>query len=366
METHSELNTDQTINEEAAEWLIRLDGDSAITQAERQALGEWMARSPEHRNKLNRLAAMWDKLNVLTELAVPLEGAAPAKSAKPQQSWSLSGVGAMAMAATFIVGFVLLFQAGMFAAALDASNGAYTTAIGEQKTLQLADGSTLILNTNSQIKVGFDEQFRDIQLLHGEVHFEVAKNKHVPFRVFAGKGRVQAVGTAFTIYRAAQSVDVTVTEGRVAVASVTTPYSSELPANGKQTTEQPEPLALDIGSLVAGQGASIKPNQNAGDQQPEVVLDDMAIYSQSELQKRLAWHEGLIIFSGEPLEEVVAEISRYTEMQIEIPEAEVRALTVGGQFAVGDTAMMLDVLEATFDLQIEYTSNQRVKILARK
>lgn len=345
----------QSISEEAAEWLIRLDGDSAITRADKKALGEWMTRSPVHRDKLTQLAGTWDQLNVLTELAVPLGSAPPSGEAKPFWRFPQMAMGAAGMAMTFLLGIFFLFQGGVFSPALDATNGGYRTAIGEQKTLDLADGSTLILNTNSQIQVRYGEQYRDIALLQGEVHFDVAKNKNKPFRVFAGKGRVEAVGTAFTVYRAERSTDVTVTEGRVAVASVSVPRPN-----------QDDPAADVIGSLIAGQGASIRPNIKAGKALPDLVLEDVAIYSEDDLQRRLAWREGLLIFSGESLEQVVAEISRYTDAEIDIPEAEVRALSVGGQFAVGDTDLMLDVLEATFDLAIDRSSDKRVTILSRK
>ena len=58
--------------EEAAEWLIRLDADTPPTRQELQTLGEWLNRSPAHREELEKLAAIWGRLNVLTELAVPL------------------------------------------------------------------------------------------------------------------------------------------------------------------------------------------------------------------------------------------------------------------------------------------------------
>src|ERR1044071_2700060 len=57
---------------EAAEWLIRLDGDRQPTQDELTALGEWLQRNPVHREELENLAALWGRMNILTELAVPL------------------------------------------------------------------------------------------------------------------------------------------------------------------------------------------------------------------------------------------------------------------------------------------------------
>ncbi len=66
----------------------------------------------------------------------------------------------------------------------------------------------------------YDEGFRDVHLLQGEAHFSVAHDKNLPFRVFAGAGQIRAVGTAFTVYLKNDSVDVTVTEGSVALAAI--------------------------------------------------------------------------------------------------------------------------------------------------
>ena len=58
----------------------------------------------------------------------------------------------------------------------------------------------ITLNTNSQIQVDYSEKQRNIRLLQGEAHFEVAKDRDKPFHVYAGNGRAQAVGTAFAVY----------------------------------------------------------------------------------------------------------------------------------------------------------------------
>ena len=72
MKTIVEFPEKGVLAEEAAEWLIRLDADTPPTRQELETLGEWLHRSPAHREELERLAALWDRMNVLTELAVPL------------------------------------------------------------------------------------------------------------------------------------------------------------------------------------------------------------------------------------------------------------------------------------------------------
>ena len=102
---------------------------------------------------------------------------------------------------------------------ITAANGLYATAVGQQTTTVLPDGSQIILNTNSQIRVKYGDQYRQVHLLQGEALFTVAKNSSRPFRVYAGSGQIQAIGTAFSVYLKGPVVQVTVTEGRVALAT---------------------------------------------------------------------------------------------------------------------------------------------------
>ena len=74
----------------------------------------------------------------------------------------------------------------------------------------------------------------------------------------------------------------------------------------------------------------------------------------------LAWQQGLLIFSGEPLEDVVAEISRYTDTKIIIKSEEARALRIGGQFKVADTRAIFSALEKGFGLKADYATNNLV------
>jgi len=360
----------QTIKDEAVDWLIRLDGDQPPDDQALVELQEWRDRSPRHREQLSQLAVMWDNLNVLTELAVPLAEPERRQRKEPWFASPQSFFPAAAVTAALIAAVLLAFQ--FVPGAIDQTNGVYTTAIGQQSQIILADGSRLELNTNSEIRVAYGEQYRDIYLVHGEAHFDVAKNKDKPLRVLAGRGRVQAIGTAFSVYLQGQNVRVTVTEGRVSLAGAhEEPLSNDgllavdfLNQQGQLIESQ---SMADLGTLIAGQGATIKSlPSSTGTIESVTVLEDVKIYGRDELNQRLSWRQGLLVFTGETLEQVVEEISRYTTVAIEIPEVEVRAIRVGGQFAVGDTEMMLNALEDTFALRIERDGNNHVQILAAK
>ena len=106
-------------------------------------------------------------------------------------------------------------------------------------------------------------------------------------------------------------------------------------------------------------------------QQPQAQstykLDQIKTIAQDELERRGAWRSGLLIFTGNSLEEVVAEISRYTTLNIEIVDPELKKIRIGGQFSVdGSTSALFDALEANFGLTITQLDYNRVKISAAK
>lgn len=363
---------DQTaIEEEAGAWLIKLDGDTVPSTEELASLREWLGRSPVHREQLGRLADFWDKLNVLTELAVPLghpdsranQGfIAGIRQAVP--SIRLAGL----VAAVIVIGVAtsLWLRPDPFLS----SNGLYATTVGQQQSTTLADGSVVLLNTNTQMKVDYDNEYRNIRLLQGEAHFTVAKNALRPFRVYAGDRRVQAVGTAFSVYLKNDSIDVTVTEGEVVLASVSRAGSERLPqfeSSLREDQSSGSSAVLDsgyvesLGTIKAGESANI---HSAPDASAARIIDDVETIEAPEMVKRLSWREGMLIFTGEPLVLVVDEISRYTTVSIEITDPVVRATRIGGQFPIGETDAMFDVLEANFGLRVTRLSHDRVLVSA--
>jgi len=361
----------KAIKEEAGAWLIKLDGDSAPSAGELASLREWLERSPVHREQLGSLAEFWGKMNVLTELAVPL-GHAEAHANRGfieslrhaiPRSRRLGFV-----TAVIVIGIGVAATFWLRPDPFLSSNGFYATAVGQQQSTTLADGSVVLLNTNSQIKVDYNDEYRNIRLLQGEVHFTVAKNVAHPFRVYAGNGRVQAVGTAFSVYLKDNTIDITVTEGRVELASINRqgtnlmPGSKTPPGTGQSSGSN----AIVDGGLVetlvtikAGESATI---QGVLGSDTASTIKAVEIVEAQEMAKRLSWREGMLTFAGDPLEVVVDEISRYTTVSIEIADPVVRATRIGGRFPIGETDAMFDALEANFGLRVTRLSHNRVLV----
>ena len=344
------------IDDEAASWLVRLDSDEPLSDEERTRMAEWLHRSPAHRDRLLELATLWEKLNALAELAVPLAPTA-ARNRPVRRPRLLAGIGAATAAAALFV-FLALFQTQP----ITATNGLYSSAIGEQRTTTLADGSEVILNTNSQIRVDYDEDRRDVRLIQGEALFVVAKDARRRFRVFAGGGRIEAVGTAFSVYLKEDVLDITVTEGEVALS--TTAEAGEVESTVGAPALVPVATHTDLGTLRAGQVATLPRSDEASLNTNPVQLPASRSVQEQELRRRMSWTRGTLTFSRDPLERVVDEISRYTTVKIEFSDPALREMEIGGVFPVGETALMFDTLEA-YDLEVTYLSANRVRISRR-
>ncbi len=319
------------IEEQAADWLVRLDGDQPPTEQEMAELKQWINRSPVHREQLRRLTQFWHRANILTELSFPL-----ADSQRPQglwdrlkqqytQSWSAPVLAGAAMLLSLAVGLLLLYPSSSGVS----GNGIYETRIGEQNTITLVDGSVIQLNTNSQLQVDYIDNQRNVMLIAGEAHFEVAKDKRRPFSVQAGEGSVRAVGTAFSVRLNQQALKVIVTEGKVALEE------------SSQSIEK-----TPRGFLHQGQAVEFSPLSEAN------IDDQIQELNKQDIEKQLAWRNGLLLFDGETLRQVIDEVNRYTKLNIEIIDSEVADISIGGQFRVGEIDAMLTVLEHSFNVDV--------------
>lgn len=353
--------------QEAAAWLVRLDGDDPPSADELESLRQWLARSPAHREQLTALAELWDTMNVLTELSVPINHPARATRRRaaprvPRKSPSMRWLG-LAAAALCVLAVNLFW---LRTDPLLDSNGFYSTAVGQRESTTLADGSVVMLNTNSQIKVQFDGEYRDVRLLQGEAHFTVASNRDRPFRVYAGDRRVQAVGTTFSVHLKDNALDVTVTEGKVMLSSAVSAVTSspQRPSPVRSPSAGANPAAA-VGELLFEENGTIAAGQSV------TLSEGVANFSGGlvtlpgpEVAKRLSWRSGILTFTGDRLEDVVREISRYTTISIEIVDPAVRDRPIGGRFPIGETERMFQYLEVNFGLQVTQLGHDRVLISA--
>jgi transmembrane sensor len=338
-----DFETRSTIEKQAREWLIRLDGDSRLSDAELAALREWMRQGSLHREELSRISKFWDQANVLTELAVPLNRLSDRRAGHPRHRLQVAAVACSGLVAS------ALLIAWWFARTDGADDGMYGTAIGQQQTISLPDGSSIQLNTDSQVQVSYSQRSRRIRLLRGEALFAVVPDKGRMFDVYAGDGVVTAVGTAFSVHLEGNKVDVTVTKGVVDVSET----GSALPTTRAESNSARTKLKL--GRLKAGETTTF------GAQTQQIDVRQLA---ESELRRRMAWHEGYLVFSGEPLSDLVEQVNRYSPVALHIADSKLASIAVGGRFRIGDLDAVLEALRANFGIQSSRIDERDIELTA--
>lgn len=193
------------------------------------------------------------------------------------------------------------------------------TKVGETRALTLSDGSRVVLDTGSQLSVDFTADTRDIELVEGQAHFEVAKEARRPFRVRTKSAEVVAVGTMFDVAALPARTTVTLIEGRVNVRAI---------------AGDPRVQALTPGERVgideAGQFQVEK----------EVKLDNVT-----------AWQRGNLVIDDAVLPDALGIMNRYSTTHIVVRGAALQSRHISGVFRIGDVETEVLVLERYFGLK---------------
>ena len=322
----AEFPDQSRIEEEAAAWIARLDGGS-LTADELRVLRRWSRTSKRHRQALEEYASIWDVLDVLAVAQQPAQ-----ETSIEGYRWIRVGGALAAGLAVLALAFGLLRMQGSNAPNPEQESiRTYITAIGQQRTMTLPDDSMVQLNTNSRLQVQYSGDRRDILLQQGEAFFDVTEDER-PFVVNAGLGQVAAVGTEFAVRLWADNVvEFDVTEGTVRVTANVEPGTS----------------------LATGQVQSRI--FSAGDQgRIDQTIELVDTVDPAFLKRQLSWRSGVLFFDGDSLESVIAEVSRYTPVEIVIADPSLRSLKVAGYFQTGDTEVLLDTLASSFDIEADY------------
>lgn len=350
-----ELPLNKPIDKQAAEWLAKLDGD-APTDDDLHAFRQWIGKDPANRQAFEDMVGFWDEMNILTQTRLPSEVSAPRSIiCSPRGIFSRITHWRTAVLATAVIGFVFAVNlSGVFNLFAPAPV-IYTTSVGEQKIITLADGSTVQLNTDTRLEVFYTDKRRRLSLMYGEAHFEVAYNSQRPFEVSAGKGLVRAIGTAFTVRIRKVDIEVIVTEGIVEMDKAETPDRT-IPNNSGEPGSSP-PLVgnseAPVAELAVPFSVGIKITAGHKFVYDREVLDMVKLTVADKIEEELSWRQGMLVFRNEPLKNVVEEVSRYTLLKIVIPEHKARELLVGGLFSVGDTDSLFEALREGFDIHAE-------------
>lgn len=307
----------------AEAWCARLNADD-VSDAERVAFAAWLNAAPENRAEyeLCRLTfAVARGLHVAPELRIT----SLREHKEPRGRFPVSRRTAVAASAGFLVCAAALI-------AWQYLSPAYVTGVGERRTVPLADGSTVQMNTATAMNIDMDDSSRSVTLRHGEAFFNVENDPARPFVVRAGRSEIRVLGTQFNVRMNGDTAQVVVTEGRVSVVNL---------SGGTQTSS----AAVEV---LPGQGVSVA---TAGP-----VLRQNSVNT----ARLTAWREGKLLFEQDALSTVLDEVNRYTGMQFVIADPRVSGLRLSGVFRAGDADSVAFALHEAYGLRIERERNRIV------
>lgn len=312
-------------HEQAAAWLARRHNGEHSADEQRVFL-VWLNANTENRQAFAETEALWENLRGLDGVAGRQLAEARAFLAGKCRRPALRRLAAAA---------AVLLLAGLTwhldpLSSLD--DQTYRTAQGQIRTIDLADGSRLELDTAAEARVHYSRREREIHLVGGRAVFTVAHGDPRPFEVFAGPVKVLDIGTQFDVRHRADGVVVAVLDG-------------EVETTGKTNAE---PLALRRGQQIG-----YTPDGTAG----PVQVVDIATYA--------AWREGKLVFQARPLREVLEELGRYQPASLTVAAPGILETKVSGIFPVGNLPQAMQTIAATLPVRIARTGESAWRIEAR-
>jgi transmembrane sensor len=222
------------------------------------------------------------------------------------------------------------------------------TSIGQQARFSLSDGSRVKLNTNSLVEVSFSKKMRLLTLIKGEASFDVTKDKSRPFMVRVGKNSFTALGTIFNIEKKSnKDIELVVTEGRVLISESYQPIDQLVKQQTRLTTDRLPGVVIASGEIATIENSAYTANKRM---------------SFEQIQRVLAWQQGMLVFNGQPLDEALTEVSRYTTIKFEIIDSKLTQTKVSGYFKANDIDGLLESLKNNFNVQFEKVNNNIIRL----
>lgn len=279
---------------EALDWLILEDDMDAATRARFDA---WLAASEGNARAYQRVRDAWQS-PLLPVAAARLERKRAQEKVRPlrrpRRFWK-----PVATAAALVLAIGVVVQGDL----LTRLRADHLTAVGERQKVQLADGSNVLLNTDTAFSSKVDDQQRVARLYRGEVFFDVAHDRSRPFEVEAGPVQVTVRGTAFAVRYLGNEAEVSVQRGEVDLRT-----------------------RLDDARVSLGAGDSIRVGpQGFGERQHG-----------AEAESQLAWVKGRMVFENCPLSQVLAELRRYYPGWIVNTNERLENVSVTGNWRLDD------------------------------
>ena len=348
-------------SEGAAIWAARLDR-GMLTHSEEAELAEWLAdaKNDEALGRATDALHVFDADRLNDPHLRALRQAALETAPMPYRRHPMylaASVAAIGIAVALLMGRIdrlnpaqapVLAAASATAPSTRAATTAkapaapveYASAVGKRRTVELSDGSTITLNTNSEVAVNFTEGARLIHLVRGQALFDVAHNPQKPFMVFAAGRRVTALGTVFEVRAEPRRMQVVLARGSVVIDGASQLENS---ANAKGSA----PALLTPGQAFIAEGG----------RQRVVSID---------VKRELLWRSGFVEFDDESLAHAVAEINRYTTRPIVLSPDGVADLHVSGVFRTDDPKHFVETISEVLSIDTQSTQEGGIRLSRAK
>ena len=304
---NSDNSPSQRATAEAAVWLARLQ----YGQRERGsdlAFRDWLDEDEAHQRSFESAAEIWELLPGAVD-----QGSTVTRSEyRPRSRYHAATRALACLFFCVVVGNLFLLMN---------RTDVYETGRGQQKTVSLADGSLVNLNTDSLIEVRYSSGERQVELRRGEALFHVAKDPARPFTVASGNGAVRALGTTFAVRSLNTQSAFTLVEGKVEVLTGS-------PKDNRR-------LAL----LIPGDRLILERSGRA-------VMDRPSI------DALLSWRAGQVSFDDATLEDAAREMNRYLKMQQIVVSPRIAARRISGIFATGNPDQFVIAAVQVHDLKV--------------
>lgn len=360
---------------EASQWLVDFRAGDVDAEGRRR-FNAWLCRSPDHIQAYMEAAALWGDIPQLAgnmevdveavvahargqrnvtalrtattaelpagtssdgdnrQAGVSSRGSVVIAGRTPRRARRLWAFAAASAAALVLATFVAWWQ-------LDHGT-LYTTEIGGQRSITLADGSAIELGARSGVRVRLSSKERSIELIDGQALFRVAPDASRPFIVSSDNARVRAVGTQFDVHKRSSGTVVTVLEGRVAVSAAASSNAHDVEATaGEQVTV---PVVLSPKTVKSG-GAN----------------KDVTHLRTVDVSSMASWTEHTLSFENAPLADVVEEFNRYNERQIALGDSTLESVRISGVFSATKPESLLKFLRDQMSLDV-VSGDRRVTI----
>jgi len=340
---------DDRRRQRAADYVAHLYSGE-MTESDEYALEVWLKEDILNQQEYQEALSIWDDLDSIVDgdHFVSL-----AEKTKSEQWYHISKRFVVPIAAAAVI---MLAVMTMFVG--QNTTMQYGTAVGEQKHIQLSDGSKVTLNTNSRLMVQFNDEVRHVALLYGEAFFDVEKDASRPFTVVSGKRSVTVLGTQFTVKQAQEKLTVAVREGTVVVHE----SSKALPNTAGsfpslQQSSNANITTFDAGYQMQKGAAATFYDDRSTASFGETVFN---VVPQKQAEEMDSWRFGKVGFENVTLQEMVLELNRYSRLKIVIGSHSLSDLRVSGVMKVNDIKAILTSIEEVFPIKVLYQNDRIV------